>query len=254
MFRVVIGLLFLFSCQTRQEKKASAETVVAKPDSIQQRLLDSLALVAENAKGTAHMDSLAAIAKSKPIWGERERLTGDFDGDGTQDTLYEKYISQLTGKETNKNYDFSGDLGEGVDWLFYWQIWIGEKKILLKMVGNKPEIKPWIVDENGLHDGFLYLKNVGDLNQDSTDEIVYILNNIDFSNGSTGVLVTYKNGKWKAITSWNITEHDFQYDPEKQRKPDPKYIFAKPDGSVFIKEFDGNKLGNTNWKRLKTNW
>jgi len=28
----------------------------------------------------------------------------------------------------------------------------------------------------------------------------------------------------------------------------------KPDGSVYLKEFDGDKIGDTNWKRLKINW
>jgi hypothetical protein len=160
----------------------------------------------------------------------------------------------LTGKETNKNYDFSGEIGDGLDFISYWQKWIGEKNVLLKLTSKKPEIKPFVVDKGGLHHGFLYLKNVRDLNKDSTDEIAFILNYVDFSNSTIGYLATYKNEKWKVITSWEATEIDFQYDPAKKRKPDPKYVFVKSDGSVYIKEFDGNRLGNIHWKRLKTNW
>ncbi len=245
--------MLLFGCQTRQGQNKSTVDDSVKIDSIQQLRKDSIVQAEVKEKENMRLDSLADIAKSKPIWGERTSIVGDFDGNGTQDTLYEKYISQLTGKETNKSYDF-GALGDGPDYIFYWQQWIAEKKILLKLVSKKPGINPFLVNKNGLDHGFLYLENVGDLNQDSTDEIAFILNSIDFSNGNTCFLATYKNEKWKLIASFSIMEFDFQYDPATQKKPRPKYVFKKPDGKIYLKEFDGDKLGNTNWKRLKTNW
>jgi len=247
---ITICLLLLLACQTRKEQNKTGAEFVVRMDSIKQVQQDSIRTVSLKQKKQELFDSLAAIVKAKPVWGGRMKVAGDFDGDGIQDTLYEKYISQVTGKETNKSYEFEA-LGEGSDYLFYWQEWIAEKKVLLKLESKKKEIRSFVVDKNGLHDGFLYLKNVGDLNKDSTDEIVYILNYIDFSNSSSAQLVTYKNGEWNRLHHWIITEHDF-WGMEGQQKSSPNYI-KKKNGQVYYKEMDGD-YGGYIWKLLKINW
>lgn len=242
-------MVLLISCQTKQGYTVPNEEQ-ANSESILQKKKDSIENIIRNQISEAKRDSVAEIVKTKPVWGKRETIVGDFDGDGSQDTLFEKYLSRLTGKETNKSYDFDG-FGDGSDFLGYWQKWIGEKQIMLKLTSKKPEITPFMVDSNGMHDGFLYLKNVGDLNQDGTDELVYCLNYIDFSNSSSAYLATYKNRKWKNVHHWIITEHDFQYEVGKS-KPDPTYI-RKKNGKVYCREMDGD-YGGYRWKHLKTNW
>ena len=250
--KIFIGFLFLLACQTRQEQKPAVGEILAKPDSTQQLRQDSIAEAVLKQKRDARLDSLAAIVKSKPIWGERMIVIGDFDGDGRQDTLYEKYISRVTGKETNKDYDFSGSkLGDGTDWLDYKQRWIGEKDPLVRLVSKNQAIKPFDVESGGVQNGFDYLKNVGDLNGDSTDEIAYYIYDVDMSSMNSCALATYKNGRWKQVHRWDIHEMDFAYE-EGGTKPDPIYI-RKKNGKVYCKEMADDWSGFV-WKRLKTNW
>lgn len=249
---LLFALLTLLACQTRHEQKPATVEILAKPDSTQQLRQDSIAEAVLKQKGEARLDSLAAIVKSKPIWGERMIVVGDFDGDGTQDTLYEKYISRVTGKETNKDYDFSGsELGDGTDWLDYKQRWIGEKDPLVRLESKNPAVKRFDVEWGGVQNGFDYLKNVGDLNGDSTDEIAYYIYDVDFSSMNSCALATYKNGKWKKVHHWGIHEMDFAYE-EGGPRPNPIYV-RKKNGKAYCKEMDWAS-GDYVWKRLKTNW
>jgi len=251
--RVVIGLLFLFACQTRQEHIKTGSEILVKMDSVKQAHQDSIAAADLKQKKQARLDSLAAIVKSKPIWGDRMKVVGDFNGDGIQDTLYEKYISRVTGKETNKDFDFSdSELGDGCcDWLDYKQIWIAEKDPLVRLESKNAKIKSFNVEWGGVQNGFDYLKNVGDLNGDNTDEIVYFIYDVDYSSMNSCALATYKNGKWKEVYRWAISESDF-YHNENAPKPDPNYI-KKKNGSVYCRQMAEDGSGIV-WKRLKINW
>jgi hypothetical protein len=194
------------------------------------------------------MDSLAEILKKKPVWGKRMKVTGDFNGDGKIDTLYERYISQLTGRETNKEYSHDVEI-DGMDFLFCWQKLTFEKKPLVQLVSKDPAIKIFNVESDGAQAGFDYLKNVGDLNGDSTDEIAFYIYDVDMSSLNSCSLATYKKGKWKTIKYWNISEMDF-YHRENEKVLDPIYI-KKNDGRVYYKDYDAEGYV---WKRLKTNW
>lgn len=243
----IAALLFLLACQTRHEQKPSAEVWVK---------LDSIAEAASRQKKEARFDSLAAIAQSKPVWGERKTVVGDFDGDGVRDTLYEQYISQLTGQETNKGYDFRGELLE--DWkaqMDYWERWVREKNPLVRLVSNSPAIQPFDVKSGDGYLGFLYLKNVKDLNGDRTDEIAYILSDFYPTMDNSCSLATYKSGQWKEVHTWAITESDFFYEPG-EPKPDPDFV-RKKGGKVYCREWAFNEqTGDSDykWKRLKINW
>ncbi len=75
-----------------------------------------------------HSDTLQKVAKADTIntklpsgkkndlreFGDRVNVLGDFDGDGKVDTVFESYISKLTGKETRKIFD-STDWDNNVD-------------------------------------------------------------------------------------------------------------------------------------------
>jgi len=249
---LITAIALLLGCQTRQQPSQPATEVLAKPDSMQQLRQDSIAKAEQKQKAAARLDSLAALVKSKPVWGERMKVVGDFDGDGAQDTLYERYISLLTGKETNKDYDWSGnELGDGVDWLFYQQKWVAEKNPLVRLESKKPTIKSFDVESGGCQNGFVYLKNVSDLNGDSTDEIAYYIYDVDMSMMNSCALATYKNGEWKEVHHWDIHEGDFFYE-EGKPKPDPIYIKQK-NGKVYCREMAEDWSGFV-WKRLKINW
>lgn len=249
---LVIGLLLGLSCQTRQEQN-STEGILMLSDSLQQLRRDSIAAAETKRRNEARRDSLAAIVKAKPVWGERMEVTGDFDGDGIQDTLIEKYISIVTGKETNKDYDFSdSELGnECCDWLDYKQRWIVEQVPLVRLASKNPAIRSFDIESGGAQNGIDYLKNVGDLNGDGTDEIVYYIYDVDYSSMNSCALATYKNGKWKEVHHWDISENDFIYN-EDGSKPDPVYIRRK-NGKVYCREMADDWSGFV-WKQLKINW
>lgn len=251
---IAIALLSLLACQTKQEQKPVAE-ISAQPDSTQQLRQDAIAAAEWKRRKEARLDSLAAIAQSKPIWGDRMKVIGDFDGDGAQDTLYERYISRVTGKETNKDYDWSasGEVGEECcDWLFYKQKWIADKDPLVRLESKNPAIKRFDVESGGCQNGFDYLKNVGDLNGDGTDEIAYYIYDVDMSMMNSCALATYKNGQWKEVYHWDIMELDFIYE-EGEERPDPIYV-KKEGGKVYCKERDWDQGGDYAWKQLKIKW
>lgn len=242
---VVIGLFMVLACQACEQPKSKASSCEDRTG------LNSLATV-KDVKDDS-FERFVALSISKPVWGERRSLVGDFDGDGKMDTLLERYKSQLTGQETNKAYDFAG-WPEGSDYLMFWQKWLDEKKLVLTLESKITGINPFEVRLGGVHTGFLYLKNVGDLNHDKHDEIVYVIDYVDFSNMNTGHMVTYKNHKWQKITTWQVAEFDFFKDPATPNKAEPNYITVEPDGRILIKAFDGEKLNNTNWTTIQPDW
>ncbi len=256
MKRTFLSALILWlGCQSPPVPGEPVAPVPTAPDSLQQRLQDSLVQAVNRKKQEARLDSIAAIAQSKTIWGPHRSVVGDFDGDGVQDTLYEKYISLLTGKETNKDYDFRGtsnkEMMEWIDCLFYKQKWIAQKEPLVRLASKNPAIKSFDVESGDCQNGFGYLKNVGDLNGDRTDEIVYYIYDVDMSSMNSCALATYQNGAWKEVRHWNMTENDFLYE-EGQPQPSPTYI-KKKNGNVYYKEMDFGS-GAHIWRRLTTDW
>lgn len=199
-------------------------------------------------------DAAFKIVKNKPVWGKRISILGDFNGDGVQDTLKEKYISMLTGKETNKEYNWEAtEIPEDCDSYDMSVKWAIEKEPISVLQCSDTSIGSFEVASGPIF-GLTYLNNEGDLNGDGGDEITCIVGWADYSSSNSCRVLTYNNGKWKEVASFKIMEFDFQYNPESKKPPHPKYVFKKPDGKVLLKEFDGGKLGNTNWKRLNINW
>ncbi len=248
----IISLFLLLGCQKRHGPDGGASETLVKQDPDQMRHQDSAAKAQKMQKAEARLDSLAAIVKAKPVWGDRMKVVGDFDGDGNQDTLYERYISLLTGKETNKDYDWSSsELDDGVDWIYYMQRWVSEKNPLVRLESNNPKISVFDIESGGCQNGIGYLKNVGDLNGDRKDEIVYYVYDVDMSMMNSCALATYKNGKWIAVHHWDIHEGDFIHEAGKP-KPDPIYIKIEK-GKVYCYEMADDGSGFI-WKKLKINW
>lgn len=247
--KYIFLLIFIFNCknQPKQPEKV-VEAVPEKRDTVQQRAEPPMSDEERYAKETALIDSLVKVGKIRPVKGPRMKVTGDFNGDGKNDTLYERYISLLTGKETNKEYDFDEDI-DGMDALFFHQNLAFRKKPLVRLKSNDPAIKNFDVASGGAQGGFDYLKNIGDLNGNGTDELVFYIYSVDMSSLNSCALATYKNGKWKQIKSWVISETDFYH---KINEPKPQPIYVKKKGEkVYYREYD---LGEYVWKRLKTNW
>jgi len=259
-YLIALAMLFLLSCQTRHEQKPAPE-ISAKPDSTAQKM---------------HRDSMAqeeedAVQKEqyKKYWGYRFHIKGDFDGDGRQEVLTEKLISTRTGQEIAKFCGFEED--DGPDCYWTWRInQFRQPKCLLHC--SNPAIADFAKTADSIGTiGLIALQNVGDLNGDRTDEIMYIE---DWGGCNSGIrhgnLATYKNGVWKIIIGFETRLGVFPYfeeeweavvTPRDLSKPavkrferelskEPPY-FKKEKGKILYEEYE---VAEPVSKELKINW
>ena len=161
----------------------------------------------------------------KEVFGYRFVITGDFDGDGKTEQLFEHYFSRRDNKETNKFYD-GLDYGDAV-WLAL------EKDVCVFLTSNNPQIDTLHIAEGQLF-GLSYLKNEGDLDGDGGDEISFVIDWADWSNLNTYVIMTYKKGKWEKLYSFGIW--DWQL-PELPYMTNQYGLFGT-EGKIVIPEND----------------
>jgi hypothetical protein len=135
------------------------------------------------------------------IFGYRFIIYGDFNGDGKKDTLTEHFISDLSKQEMNKYYDGMEDMGDAIDTN-------AKLQPISFITSSNPLIDTLHIGADAQVDGIEYIKNEGDLNNDGTDEIAYVINYLDWSSCNTCHIVTYKNNKWEELYSFSI--HDWQ--------------------------------------------
>ncbi len=157
-----------------------------------------------NKKNTRPVDttkSLVIVNKKsdQKIFGERLKLPGDFNGDGKIDTVFESYISKLTGKEDFKIHD-STDWESNVDLII-------ENKPISRLYFDIEATDTFIVTKEPQQTGISLLENLGDLNGDKGDELGYIIKWADESNLNTYHIITLTNEKkWKELFSFPINE------------------------------------------------
>lgn len=258
MNRSIIGLVFLFACQTRQEQSKTTANMV-RIDSIQQLRQDSIAAKEE--------EDAVVNERYKKYWGYRYQIRGDFDGDGKQETLTEKLISKRTGEDVAKYCGFEDE--NDMDCYWTWRINAHRKPKSLLQCSN-PAIKDFRETSDwGTSRGFEFLQNTGDLNGDGTDEIMFI-ENLGGCNSMlcSGQLATYKNKQWKVVFDFSTRfEHYISLGeidivtPEDMNKPETQAfdkkvrevppVFEKKNGKVYYDEFEPHE---TVTKILKINW
>ena len=133
---------------------------------------------------------------SKPVFGYRFVISGDFNGDGKKEKLIEHFYSGLNHKETNKFYDSLG---------YDDQVAMAVEKDPYSFIAcNNHLIDTLHISSGGQLLGLSYLKNEGDLNGDGTDEISYVVDWADWSNLNTWHIMTFKNKRWKELYSFPI--------------------------------------------------
>lgn len=256
MNKVLIGLMILLACQGKQEQGQKPIASAIKGDTIIHGLLLS------------KLEQRAVEAEMyKTYWGYRFHLQGDFDGDGQQEKLTERLISTRTGKEIAKFCGFEEDTVSDCWWTNRVN-WFRQPECLLQC--SNPRIGDFIVSGDSSQTvGIVFLQNVGDLNRDGSDEIVYVedLGGCD-SGIRFGHLATFKNGKWKRIIDFETrevlipnTEEDVVKHPEDLSKEaiqnfennlnkEPKW-FIKQNGKVFFHEY---QTAEYVLSELKINW
>jgi hypothetical protein len=135
----------------------------------------------------------------KPILGNRLTIIGDFDGDGKEERLVERYISQITKRETNKAYENEIDYSELISL-------IADKHPMSFILSDNTKIDTLHISSNSQLFGIMFLKNEGDLNGDGSDELSYVVDYADISNLNRYHIITFKNRRWTELGSFPIWE------------------------------------------------
>lgn len=188
----------LFSCNTSTKNKQE-EKPVSRIDTLQP----------DNSKTKNQLEeTLKAIPNDiQPVFGYRFIISGDFDGDGKKEKLIEHFISGVDNKETNKFYNGLS----GYEQLVALTI---KKEPISFVISDNKQMDTLRISSGGQLLGLSYLKNEGDLNDDGTDEVSYVVKWADWSNLNTWHLATYKNNKWTTIYSFPIWDWQLPDLPE----------------------------------------
>lgn len=154
--------------------------------------------VAAGDRGSGIDAVLRAIPDTvKPVWGYRFVITGDFNGDGRQEQLTERFLSGKDYRETNKFYEGLSDYDQLLALTVF-------KEPVVLLSSSDPGVDTLFIAQKGQVLGLSYLKNEGDLNGDGTDELSYVVNWADRSNLNTWHIVTYRKGRWEKLYSFPI--------------------------------------------------
>lgn len=181
----LIALILFFSCCDHAGVNTGKQKLV-KPTKLQATLKSNEA------------------KKPVPVWGYRFVITGDFDGDGTQEKLTEHYFNGLTHQETNKFYNVDYD----------YDIKMANEKQSYSFIACDNKLTRRIDVAPAANLGLLYLKNEGDLNGDGGDEVSCVTNKADWSSLNEYDIMTYKNGKWVVLYWFPIWEWQLPPLPE----------------------------------------
>jgi hypothetical protein len=161
------------------------------------------------------------------IFGDRLKIAGDFDGDGKTDTIYESYISSLTGKETFKTLD-------STDWENNRDL-IVQNKPLCRLYANINGTDTFLVTDEAQQTGIRLLENLGDLNNDKGDELGYIIALAHNSNlNHYYILSLTKEKKWKSLFDFPINE---AVNEESENLYKNKYLIQKEGGNKIKYKF-----------------
>ena len=182
-----LALTVCFSCDISTKKKQDEK--MPSIDTLQQDISDTT---------NALEEVLKTIPENiKPVFGYRFIISGDFDGDGKKEKFIEHFVSGLDNKETNKFYEGLTDYDQLVALTI-------KKEPYSFVVSDNKLIDTLHISSGGQLLGLSYLKNEGDIDGDGGDEISYVVNWADWSNMNTWHLMSYKNGKWVELYSFDI--------------------------------------------------
>lgn len=162
-----------------------------------------------------------------PEWGQRFRVSGDFNGDGQRETLTERYVSSVNNRDTNK-------YARGIDFDSLVALAIAKEPhvFLSSSDGMVPVLE---IARTGQLFGLQFLKNEGDLDGDGGDDLSYVVEWADWSNVNTWHLVGLKNGIWEELYSFPIWEWQLYSD-----KPAFKEGLVRKEGDSRIRTIRAN--------------
>lgn len=133
------------------------------------------------------------------VYGYYFAISGDFDGNGTKETLTEHYYCSSESRDVSKWPDSIDDYDKLIDLII-------QKDAYSFVMCDCSTIDTLHIASGGRSFGLAYLENEGDLNGDGTDEVSYIVNLCDWSQLNTWYIMTYKNGVWKILYTFPVWE------------------------------------------------
>ncbi len=138
---------------------------------------------------------------------EKLFVTGDFDGDGKRDTIYQHNFSRLTNTEIDCSADpFQNEWDTVVKW-FHDQ----DANVYLT-INKTGQDTLNLGDAQGLY----CLLNIGDNNSDGKDEIAFVIDYLDFSNLNSCNIYSLCKGKWTILKRFNVHEGSFEFTSNKE--------------------------------------
>lgn len=149
-------------------------------------------------------------------------IEGDFDGDGNKEKMV-SFVSDSTGKAVN-SIPYGEEWSETLDYVFSNGI-----NTKLYIEGRKSD-----TIKLGTSMGVYCLINLGDINNDKKDEIVFVTDHPDYSSVNTGRIYSLCNGKWSEIKTFGVHEEAFSTENEK------KIVFKEIKG--FLEQHKGKWL------------
>lgn len=174
-------VIFSVSCSNTSEKVANLNAIEILPDSIKLNI--------ETNKDTSSInDSTLAF------------VSGDFDGDGIEESLYEHYFSDKLKTEIKRPHvkDDYSDLEDGS---FFERV--RDLEPISFMTSNNNQIDTLRLSDSVAQLGLYFIKNEGDLDGDGGDEISVVMNWLQYSTTTYCSIYSYKSGKWVELYSFS---------------------------------------------------
>lgn len=129
---------------------------------------------------------------------DRFSITGDFDGNGGVDTIYESLVSQLTNREMPKELD-ADDWDRNTKLIF-------DQKPMARLYSSMVGVDTLMVADDPQQAGVCFFYNLGDLDGKPGDEFGYSVKWTDNSNLNTYLIITVKDHRFKELLSFRINE------------------------------------------------
>ena len=154
--------------------------------------------------------SSAGTGPSNEILGHRFRIVASPGAVGKSDTLVEHFCSGHDHLEVAKyvsNFSYDGLVSRAYRL---------DPEIFVTSTNN--ELDTLFIRKGGGAFGLALLLNEGDLDGDGRDEIGYVVDNADWSNTNTYVVVSYRNDAWTELFRFAIWEWQLPDLPDTERE------------------------------------
>jgi hypothetical protein len=141
-----------------------------------------------------YVDTLKEVSLQKI---NKPFVVGNFDGNGTKDTIFFHYYSYNFKTEIDSIPSLDNNWDNIIDWfnqLYQIETYLTYKEDTLYL---------------GSAYGLFYLLNIGDINSDGKDEIAIVVNWLDYSKINSCKIYSICNYQWEILKEFTIHESAF---------------------------------------------